>query len=193
MIIGAVWVMTIAVSAVVLDAGAAVVGEAPGPLHPPAAALTACSWIVHALGHLRRRPARATPSRARDAGPARRPSVRGDARITVGDASDGSPILWQDLFTATARWINALYPLGTDVRHRRGHDADALKQPEVLDWMRRFSRYVERQLEIGGVSLADIVAEIRRNSVMRATCAYRELGADAGENGELVSFTWWGR
>src|SRR5690606_9751793 len=54
--------------------------------------------------------------------------------------------------------------------------------------MLRFSRYMERQPEIGGaVSLADIVIDIRRN-LYEGNPRYGELGASSMENGELISF-----
>ncbi|MOA45751.1 hypothetical protein D3C78_1681840 [compost metagenome] len=69
-----------------------------------------------------------------------------------------------------------------------GRGPDSLKAPEVLDWAQRFSRYMERQPEIGGsVSLADLVVDIRRN-LYEGNPRYRELGASQTENGELINF-----
>ncbi len=111
-------------------------------------------------------------------------------RLTVGDASDGSPILQQNSsFNQDSALINRLYP-GSEQMFvvLEGHDANALKTPEVLDWMMRFSRYMERQEEIGGaISLADIVVDIRRN-LYEGNPRYRELGGTKLENGELISF-----
>lgn len=111
-------------------------------------------------------------------------------RINVGDASDGSPILWQSsAFNRDSALINQLYP-GSEQMFvvLEGGELDAMKRPEVLDWMLRFSRYMERQTEIGGaVSLADIVMDIRRN-LYEGNPRYGELGASSMENGELISF-----
>ncbi len=187
-IIGAVWVMTIAVSAVVLTPVLLSWVKRPDRyIHP--------LRLDGVLGLFTRSATWVATTRARYAvAPVMLVLLGGflfeATRITVGDASDGSPILWQDSsFNRDSALINALYPGSEQMFVAvEGKDADALKQPEVLDWMRRFSRYMERQPEIGGsVSLADIVAEIRRN-LHEGNPRYRELGADAGENGELVSF-----
>ncbi|MDY0207597.1 MAG: MMPL family transporter [Pseudomonas sp.] len=111
-------------------------------------------------------------------------------KINVGDSSDGSPILWQDsAFNRDSAEINLLYP-GSEQMFvvLEGEKMDAMKAPEALDWMLRFSRYMERQPEIGGtVSLADIVIDIRRN-LYEGNPRYGELGATRMENGELISF-----
>src|SRR5690606_5426030 len=57
-------------------------------------------------------------------------------RLTVGDASDGSPILQQNSsFNRDSALINRLYP-GSEQMFvvLEGRDDDALKTPEVLDW-----------------------------------------------------------
>lgn len=112
------------------------------------------------------------------------------SHLTVGDASAGSPILRQNsAFNEASALINSRYPGSEQMFIAVEGDApDALKHTEVLDWMLRFSRYMERQPEIGGsVSLADIVVDIRRN-LHEGNPRYRELGADALENGELINF-----
>jgi hypothetical protein len=112
------------------------------------------------------------------------------SRIQVGDASDGSPILWNDAsFNRDSALINRLFP-GSEQMFVviEGSGPDSLKVPEVLDWAQRFSRYMERQPEIGGsVSLADLVVDIRRN-LYEGNPRYRELGASQTENGELINF-----
>lgn len=110
--------------------------------------------------------------------------------LTIGDASHGSPILWSDSeFNRDSALVNELYP-GSEQMFVviEGHAPDALKAPEVLAWALDFSRYMERQPEIGGsVSLADLVLDVRRN-LYEGNPRYRELGATQIENGELINF-----
>lgn len=110
--------------------------------------------------------------------------------LTVGDASAGSPILWQDsAFNVASTQVNSRYPGSEQMFIAiEGDQPDALKRTEVLDWMMQFQRYMERQPEIGGtVSLADVVTEVRRN-LHEGNPRYRELGGNALENGELLNF-----
>ena len=187
-IIGAIWVMTIAASAVLLTpALLSYVKRPQGYVHPlnldgfMRVILDAARWLVK--------------SRARYwVAPLTLVLLCGflieAARINVGDASDGSPILWQNAsFNRDSALINRLYP-GSEQMFvvLEGKELDAMKTPEALDWMLRFSRYMERQPEIGGsVSLADIVIDIRRN-LYEGNPRYGELGASRMENGELISF-----
>lgn len=110
--------------------------------------------------------------------------------LTIGDASHGSPILWEDApFNRDSALINELYP-GSEQMFVviEAHADDGLKSPEVLQWMQDFSRYMERMSEIGGsVSLADIVVDVRRN-LFEGNPRYRELGSTLEENGEMISF-----
>lgn len=187
-IIGAVWVMSIAVSAVVMTPiMLSWVRRPQGFVHPLnldfilAAVLRVASLLVS--------------TRARYlVAPVCLVLLGGllveASRIQVGDASDGSPILWKDAsFNQDSALINRLYP-GSEQMFVviEGRGPDALKVPEVLDWAQRFSRYMERQPEIGGsVSLADLVVDIRRN-LYEGNPRYRELGASQTENGELINF-----
>jgi len=187
-IIGAIWVMTIAVSAVLLTPVLlSFIKHPQGYVHPInldgvlQVFIRAASWVVK--------------SRARYAvAPITLVLLGGflfeATRLSVGDASDGSPILWQkSSFNQDSALINRLYP-GSEQMFVviEGDAPDALKMPQVLDWMQRFSRYMERQPEIGGsVSMADIVVDIRRN-LYEGNPRYRELGATQLENGELISF-----
>ncbi|WP_223448239.1 efflux RND transporter permease subunit [Pseudomonas sp. BF-R-19] len=187
-IIGAVWVLSIAVSAVVMTPiMLSWVRRPQGYVHPLnldfilAAVLRMASLLV--------------TSRARYlVAPVCVVLLAGllveASRIQVGDASDGSPILWRDAsFNRDSALINRLYP-GSEQMFVviEGSGPDALKAPEVLDWAQRFSRYMERQPEIGGsVSLADLVVDIRRN-LYEGNPRYRELGASQTENGELINF-----
>ena len=110
--------------------------------------------------------------------------------LTIGDATMGSPILWEDSsFNRDSALINANYP-GTEQMFivLEGSEDDALKHPDVLDWMQRFQRRMERMPQVGGsMSLADIVVDVRRN-LYEGNPRYRELGATRIENGELISF-----
>ena len=187
-IIGAIWVMTIAVSAVLLTpALLSYVKRPEGYVHPVNLDgfmqffLNGAKWVVR--------------SRARFwVAPITLLLMCGfmfeSTRINVGDASDGSPILWQDSsFNRDSALINRLYP-GSEQMFvvLEGKELDSIKTPEVLDWMLRFSRFMERQPEIGGtVSLADIVIDIRRN-LYEGNPLYGELGSSSMENGELISF-----
>jgi predicted RND superfamily exporter protein len=110
--------------------------------------------------------------------------------LTIGDATTGSPILWEDSsFNRDSALINANYP-GTEQMFivLESEEQDALKRPDVLDWMQRFQRRMERMPQIGGsISLADIVVDVRRN-LYEGNPRYRELGSTKVENGELISF-----
>ncbi|HDZ37244.1 MAG TPA: RND transporter, partial [Marinobacter sp.] len=98
--------------------------------------------------------------------------------LTIGDATTGSPILWEDSdFNKDSARINANYP-GTEQMFIviESEDNDALKRPDVLAWMQGFQRRMERLPQVGGsVSLADIVLDVRRN-LYEGNPRYRELG-----------------
>jgi len=69
-----------------------------------------------------------------------------------------------------------------------GHAPDVLKRPEVLGWMQRFSRHMERVPEIGGsLSMADLVMDVRRN-LNEGNPRHHEIGVSQLENGELAGF-----
>lgn len=110
--------------------------------------------------------------------------------LTIGDATTGSPVLWEDsAFNKDSARINASYP-GTEQMFVviESEDVDALKRPDVLSWMQGFQRRMERLPQVGGsVSLADIVLDVRRN-LYEGNPRYSELGATQLENGELISF-----
>ncbi|MBF5055698.1 transporter [Alcanivorax sp. 521-1] len=110
--------------------------------------------------------------------------------LTIGDAAPGSPILWPgSSFNQDSALINERYP-GTEQMFvvLEGDSTDALKRVDALDWMQRFQRRMERLPQVGGsVSLADIVVDVRRN-LYEGNPRYRELGASQIENGELISF-----
>jgi predicted RND superfamily exporter protein len=108
-------------------------------------------------------------------------------RIHIGDANQGSPLLWQDHpYNVAVTEINSRFS-GTDRMFVvvRGDEKQILKDPEVLDNIVRFQRYCERQSEIGGtLSLADLIPAIKR-VWMEGNPRYEEAGGDKLENGEL--------
>lgn len=187
-IIGAIWVMTIAVSAVLLTPALLSYVKRPHGFVHPVNLNGFMNFFLNGAKKLVR-------SRARYwVAPVTLVLLCGfmfeATKINVGDSSDGSPILWQDsAFNRDSAEINLLYP-GSEQMFvvLESEEMDAMKAPEALDWMLRFSRYMERQPEIGGtVSLADIVIDIRRN-LYEGNPRYGELGATRMENGELISF-----
>lgn len=187
-VVGAIWVMSITVSAVIL---------------------TPCllSWIKHPEGYAHHLPTdRILSLFTRSATVIATTRARywvaaasvvlialflfEATKVTVGDASDGSPILQlNSSFNRDSALVNQLYPGSEQMFVAIEGDApDALKDTAVLRWMQQFGSYLERQPEIGGsVSLADIVVEVRRN-LFEGNPRYRELGADALENGEFINF-----
>ncbi len=108
--------------------------------------------------------------------------------LKVGDANPGSPILWPDSsYNRDATDINRQFQ-GSDRMFVvvAGKEKGAMREPEVLQSMANFQRYMEAQPEVGGsISLADILPQVRR--VLReGNPMYAELGNDAGENSELT-------
>lgn len=187
-IIGAVWVMSIAVSAVVMTPiMLSWVRRPHGFVHP-----LKLDFILNAV---LRGASLLVSTRARYlVAPICVAALAGllfeASRIQVGDASFGSPILWKESsFNRDSALINRLYP-GSEQMFVviEGRVPDVLKTPEVLEWAQRFSRYMERQPEIGGsVSLSDLVVDVRRN-LYEGNPRYRELGGTQTENGELINF-----
>lgn len=108
--------------------------------------------------------------------------------IKVGDANQGSPILRPDSgYNIDAAEINRRFP-GADRMFVviSGDQDDVIKNPEVLGTMGRFQKYMEAQPEIGGtLSIADIIPQVKR--VLRdGNHRYEELGETARANGELL-------
>lgn len=108
--------------------------------------------------------------------------------LKVGDANPGSPILWPDSsYNKDASEINRQFQ-GSDRMFVvvAGKVNGSLREPEVLQSMTNFQRYMEAQPEVGGsVSLADILPQVRR--VLReGNPMYAELGNDSNENSELT-------
>lgn len=109
------------------------------------------------------------------------------AGITIGDANPGSPLLWQNSdYNIAVSEINSRF-LGTDRMFVvfRGNEPDALKEPEVLNNMVKFQRYIERQPEIGGtLSIADVIPVVKR-VLYEDNPRFEEVGTDKLINGEL--------
>lgn len=108
--------------------------------------------------------------------------------LKVGDANPGSPILHADsTFNRDAARLNTVFQ-GADRMFVviDGKRRDAIKQPEMLETIERFMRYMEAQPEIGGSSsIVDILPSINR-VLHEGNPRYEELGTDAVVNGELA-------
>ena len=110
--------------------------------------------------------------------------------LTIGDATPGSPILWEDSdFNRDAALINQRYP-GSEQMFivLESDEENAMKKPEALNWMQDFQRHIERLPEVGAtVSLADVIVDVKRN-LYEGNPRYTELGNSQLENGELINF-----
>jgi uncharacterized protein len=108
--------------------------------------------------------------------------------LKVGDANPGSPILWPNSsYNKDASDINRQFQ-GSDRMFVvvEGKDKGSLREPQVLQSMTNFQRYMESQPEVGGsVSVADILPQVRR-ALREGNPMYAELGNDPNENGELT-------
>jgi len=108
--------------------------------------------------------------------------------LKVGDANPGSPILWPNSsYNKDASDINRQFQ-GSDRMFvvLKGKEKGAMREPEVLQSMTNFQRYMESQPEVGGsVSVADILPQVRR-ALREGNPMYAELGNDSNENGELT-------
>lgn len=109
-------------------------------------------------------------------------------RITVGDAKPGSPLLWPDSrYNRAMAAINSGF-LGTDRMFVvvAGEEEGALKEPAVLHNMAAFQRFVELQPEVGGsVSLADLLPSVY-SVLNEGNPRFLEIGEDSAVNGELL-------
>jgi len=109
-------------------------------------------------------------------------------KIEVGDAQPGSPILWADsTFNLDAKAINEKF-LGADRMFVvfRGEKTDSLKEPEVLAQMDKFQRFMEAQPEIGGtLSFVNVLSAVK-GTLYEGNPRYEELGGSKLENGELM-------
>lgn len=109
-------------------------------------------------------------------------------KLEVGDAQPGSPILWPDSeYNVDAAAINQKFA-GADRMFvvLDGEGRDAMKEPEVLNSMLKFQRFMEAQPEIGGtLSIANVLSSVK-GILYEGNPRYEELGRDKLENGELM-------
>ncbi len=107
--------------------------------------------------------------------------------LKVGDANPGSPILRADsTYNLDAKELNSTFQ-GADRMFVvvQGEKGDAIKQPDMLDNMEKFQRYMEAQPEVGGsLSIVDVLPAVNR-MLHEGNPHYLETGSDAGVNGEL--------
>ncbi|MGN5478398.1 hypothetical protein ACTMU2_19520 [Cupriavidus basilensis] len=185
-IIGTVWVMTIAISACVMTP-------------------VLLSWVRYPRGYAHRLDlgpyldrvlnlcVRTATTRWRYAVLSATVAVFGvsawyAARIQVGDAQPGSPILWQNSsYNRDAAAINRQFQ-GADRLYAvfSGNKPNAVKEPHVLESMAGLQRYMAAQPEIGGsMSIGDVIPMVRR-VLNENNPRYLEPGRTAEENGELM-------
>lgn len=109
-------------------------------------------------------------------------------RVTVGDALPGTPLLWPDHpYNIDAKAINDTFQ-GSDQMFVviDGEGPNALKDPELLANVDSFQRYLETQPQIGGtVSMVDLIGPINA-SLHEGNRRFEELGPTADINGELL-------
>lgn len=109
-------------------------------------------------------------------------------RVTVGDALPGTPLLWPDHpYNVDAKAINDTFQ-GSDQMFvvLDGEGPNALKDPEVLTNVDNFQRYLETQPQIGGtVSVVDLIGPVNAN-LHEGNRRFEELGPSADINGELL-------
>lgn len=109
-------------------------------------------------------------------------------KVTVGDALPGTPLLWPDHpYNVDAKAINDTFQ-GSDQMFvvLEGEGPNALKDPEVLTNIDNFQRYLETQPQIGGtVSVVDLIGPVNAN-LHEGNRRFEELGPVADINGELL-------
>lgn len=108
--------------------------------------------------------------------------------VTVGDASPGSPILRQDsTYNHAAAEINSSF-LGSNRMFIvvDGKEANAVKRPNVLKTMAFLERKMRIQPEVGGAfSLADAVASTNQ-ALHGGSPRYYAIGGDKAVNAQLL-------
>ncbi|SOE98790.1 Predicted exporter protein, RND superfamily [Burkholderia sp. OK233] len=109
-------------------------------------------------------------------------------RLTIGDANSGSPILWpESTYNKDAAAINDRFH-GSDRMFVvfAGNRPDALKDPAVVQSMTQLQKYMAAQPEVGSsVSLADLYPLVQK-TLREGNPHYQEPGRTASENGELL-------
>jgi len=186
-IIGSAWMLTIALSAVVMTP--VLLSRVQLPLrhvHP----IDSMPLIDRFLGAL----ARGVCGKARHAlaaGAALLIVASGwyaAVHLAVGDTHPGSPIFRPDSrLNVDAAEINRCFPGAYRMFVAlNGDGEDDIKRTEALHAMSRFQRYMEAQPEIGStLSLADLVRDVKR-LLRDGNHRYEELGRTQRENGELL-------
>jgi len=108
--------------------------------------------------------------------------------LHIGDADAGSPILWQDSrYNRDSAAVNKQFQ-GADSMYVvfEGRQANAIKEPAVLESMAAMQRLMGAQPEIGGsLSVADVIPAVNR-TLREDNPRYHELGRTKNENGELM-------
>ncbi|MFM0133272.1 efflux RND transporter permease subunit [Paraburkholderia sediminicola] len=108
--------------------------------------------------------------------------------LTVGDANPGSPILWQhSAYNTDAQGINREFP-GADRMFVvfDGKQPGALKDPAVLRNMSEFQKFMAAQDEVGAsLSIADVIPIVNK-TLHEGNPRYLQFGKDREENGELA-------
>jgi predicted RND superfamily exporter protein len=109
-------------------------------------------------------------------------------KVTVGDALPGTPLLWPEHpYNVDAKAINDTFQ-GSDQMFVvvDGAGPNALKDPELLTNIDNFQRYLETQPQIGGtVSVVDLIGPVNAN-LHEGNRRFEELGPSADINGELL-------
>jgi predicted RND superfamily exporter protein len=109
-------------------------------------------------------------------------------KVTVGDALPGTPLLWPNHpYNIDAKAINDTFQ-GSDQMFVvvDGEGPNALKEPKVLTNIDNFQRYLETQPQIGGtVSVVDLIGPVNCN-LHEGNRRFEELGPTADVNGELL-------
>jgi len=108
--------------------------------------------------------------------------------LQVGDANQGSPILWQDSkYNMDWGAINDQFQ-GSDRMFivLSAAKKDYLKEGICFENMDRLQRYMEAQPEVGGtLSFADVIPGVKQ-MLRENNPRYKELGNNVNENGELI-------
>jgi predicted RND superfamily exporter protein len=108
--------------------------------------------------------------------------------LAVGDANPGSPILWPDSpYNVSAQAINDKFQ-GSDRMFVvfAGNKPGALKEPELLKSMTLFQSAMAAQHEVGGsISIADVLPVIQK-TLRESNPRYQEFGRTAKDNAELA-------
>ena len=185
-IIGTIWVLTIAISAVLTTPLLLSWAKMPKGYAHPINVFAVLGWVITLAVHF-------ATTRARYfvvAGAAVIFVISGlyAFNLKVGDTRPGSPILRADSdYNKAATAINKQFE-GTDRMFVviASKEYDAMRKPSNLDYMDYFQNFMESQPEVGGsLSLADALPKIRV-TVREGNPRYKEYGADMAENSELI-------